>query len=62
MLTRFGETICSLYIIIGLCVCIKPLFCFSQLLAHITNFLAFVYLITLTVIMGSSTTAPCCDV
>ena len=62
MLTRFGEAICSIYIIVGLLVCVKPLFCCSQLLGHLNNFLLIVYLITLTVIMDSSTTAPCCDV
>ena len=62
MLTKFGQAICSIYIIVGVCVCVKPLFCCSQLLAHLNNFLYFVYMITLSVVMDSSTTAPCCDV
>ena len=62
MLTQYGASLCFFYIFVGFCVCIKPLFCISQLLFHVTNMLYIIYLIVITCVMNQAATKACCSV
>ena len=61
MLTQYGAAMCFFYIFVGFCVCIKPCFCISQLLFHVTNMLFIVYLIVITCVMNQAATKACCS-
>ena len=52
MVTQFGAAMMFFYIFVGCCICIKPLFCISQLLFHLTNMLMIIFLIVITCVMN----------
>ena len=53
-IVKYGEALCCFYMIVGISICVRPLFMYAQILMHIANLLFIIFLCTLTTMMSDT--------